>query len=636
MQSLVIEDTAEADPLPQEPFPLAGPWARRISAVQGAVTAKRHLLDALWLSDYGCELGFSIGVNSVKLGFFVGRRALQAAAGLRSFANDSRRSLCTVVTALALPGAALGGLALFGVLILASAGRAAQCAIDVAPLACWPFGGACLFLGLGGLTMLPAEVPTYKVLRFLDEVLWFADVVTWASLSFSRKTTHVCIRGAGEALGVLGHVDLGATLGIVKDSTTHALLSQNMITKLSAIAQMFSEYTAHAADEIRMPELLLAVKALAQLQSVAGREPEGELRSIEDVDGGADVRRLVWFAVGMHGHAGLKFLGAINYGTVGSDLEALAFCASIPPSDILLCEWRGQLHIPGYALALDRSTSTIVLAIRGTLWPQDWVTDLDCRPRSCQLAGQQGFAHAGMLTAAENLSSALAPVVSSLLSSKTYSGYRFVLTGHSLGAGVAALLSAMWMSPTSPLGTAAERVTCVAFGMPSVASPHLGRALRHRITAVVCAHDFVPRFSLSSSVRLRDAALRLWRRPGASAALLEQYRQAATAAAGGTLGEQARRAAASELAELMDGGDGNDAGAAEGNNGSVTEALCPLGRVLWAAPSGRGGGIKEVPEPGAFFCDIPLGSAKDIFEPHLPQNYAARLGGGAGPVTAAA
>jgi len=580
-------------------------------------------MDALWLSELGCELGFSIGINAVNIGFFLGRRILQLAAGLRSLANDW--SCVTVVASLALIGALLGGLALWGLFVLASLGQAAQFLLSAAHPLCWPAAGALLLVGLCVLTLLPSEAPYFKVLRFLEETLWFADAVTWASLTCSRKTTHVSLRAAWEALGVLGHVSIGTALRVVRDSAAGALLSPSMVAYIGVVASMFSEYCGHIAEEVRLPELSTAVAALARLQAVAGRAPKGRSRPLEDVDGGTDVQRFVWFALGMHGHAGLKFLGAIDYGSVGSDLEALAYCASITPADVLLSEWRGQLHIPGYALAVDRASNSVVLAIRGSLWPQDWVTDFDCRPRPFELDGQRGFAHSGMLTAAENLSAALAPVVGSLLRSAPYRDIRLVLTGHSLGAGVAALLAALWSGPHSPLGADVEaRLSCVAYGMPAVVSPHLGRGLRSRVTAVVCAHDFVPRFSLCSSMRFRDAALRLWRRPGAAAALLEAHQ---TIDREGSGAEESARVAARELEVLMEG---------EAGDGLVEGALCPLGRVLWAPPTGCGGGVVEVEEPGKFFRDLPLGSTKDIFEPHLPQNYAARFGGGAGPVPAAA
>lgn len=574
---------------------------------RASMTSKRHLLDAIWLSDVGCELGFSIGIKSAVIGFFVGRKILHLLATLRRSASSSTAACSAVVFALSLIGGLLGLLALFGLSVLAAAGRVAHLLVDAAPVTAWIAGGAVLLALSGALVLLPPERPFFVAVRFLDEVLWFADVVTWSSLRFSWKTTHVMLRSSSEALGVFGHVDAGATLEVARGAAVDVLLSKPMVRQLTELADMFGHYFGRGFTDIRLPELRRALSALGRLQELSQRSPAAETRPIDEVAGYADVQRFVWFALGMHGHAGLKFLGAIPYGSAGTDLDALAMCASIPSSDVILCEWRGQLHLPGYAVALDAKTETVVLVVRGSLWPEDFVTDLDCRPRACSLAGHAAFAHSGMLSAAEALSQRLATTVEKLLARGPYARWRLVLTGHSLGAGSVALLAALWLGPGSPLSAGvAARLSCVGYGMPAVASAAVGRELRERVTAVVFGADMVPRFSLSSAERLRDAVLALWREPGAVDALLEGASPPSAAEAGRRL----------------------DALMGESGEGE----LRPLGRVLWAPPPGSGGGIAEVEDPESVFRDLPL--VGHIFEPHLPQNYAARFGAGQGPVPA--
>jgi len=300
-------------------------------------------------------------------------------------------------------------------------------------------------------------------------------------------------------------------------------------------------------------------------------------------------------AVGTHSHAGLKFLGVVPYGSASTNEQAFAHCAGIPTSDILMSEWSGQLHMPGFVLSVDRACKSIVLAFRGTLWPQDWVTDLDCIPRACSLCGHSGFAHSGMLTAAEQAASKLGPMVVRLLGMENYRDYNLFLTGHSLGAGVAALVTAIWLGPHSPFDNASTRLHCVGFGMPAIASPSFASVFKDRITAVICENDIVPRLSLGSCVRLRDLVLQLWEsRQWTDASVVERQKEATAYL------ERLRK----EQSKYAD-----------------DHLLCPLGTVLWVPPSGNR--VVQVADAGEAFKEIKL--VGNIFQTHLPQNYSDRI-----------
>eukprot|EP00929_Paragymnodinium_shiwhaense_P010007 TRINITY_DN11448_c0_g1_i2.p1 TRINITY_DN11448_c0_g1~~TRINITY_DN11448_c0_g1_i2.p1 ORF type:complete len:368 (+),score=34.04 TRINITY_DN11448_c0_g1_i2:409-1512(+) len=347
-----------------------------------------------------------------------------------------------------------------------------------------------------------------------------------------------------------------------------------------------------------LPALRQSLNAVAHLESLVYTPPAGTLFKEGDA-GYEDVYRFVGFALGTHGHAGLKFLGAIHYGTARSDLEAAAQCAGVPKTDILLAEWRGELHHPGYFLAIDHQSKSLVLALRGSLFPQDGVTDLTCMPREFSFQGQKGHAHSGMLTAAERLSEELAPTVVSLLESQQYLGFRLIVTGHSLGAGVAGLLSCLWLDEESPLGRHREVFRCVAYGMPAVLSPELAAMMNSQVTSVVCGRDVVPCLSLRSCTRLRDAVLQLWRTPGEAERLLAFTDE---------------DNAAETLETLMN----------VSNSPTNDILLSQPGRVIWAPPE-EDAQLLVVRNPVQAFQDLPLSGT--VFQPHLPQNYAWRLGG---------
>ncbi|KAI0751660.1 alpha/beta-hydrolase [Daedaleopsis nitida] len=89
---------------------------------------------------------------------------------------------------------------------------------------------------------------------------------------------------------------------------------------------------------------------------------------------------------------------------------------------------------------------------------------------------------------------------------KKNKGYSLVLCGHSLGAGVAALLALMWASPETRLTHRASglpvnrRVSAYCFAPPCVVSPRLGAkaAASGLIVSFVYGHDIVARLSLGS------------------------------------------------------------------------------------------------------------------------------------------
>lgn len=167
-----------------------------------------------------------------------------------------------------------------------------------------------------------------------------------------------------------------------------------------------------------------------------------------------------------------------------------------------------------------------------------------------------GFAHEGMLRAARRLADRLTTFVAHVLQQHT--SYRLVLTGHSLGAGTAALLCALWSerlivdreegegaegggdadlddgidkssdadqssthhqrptpwrSPSSRLGARMRHrfitAECFAFACPCVLTLKLATVFSDRIVSCVLGDDVVPRLNLATATDLRDACIAL-------------------------------------------------------------------------------------------------------------------------------
>ncbi|KAA1465915.1 alpha/beta-hydrolase [Dentipellis sp. KUC8613] len=113
--------------------------------------------------------------------------------------------------------------------------------------------------------------------------------------------------------------------------------------------------------------------------------------------------------------------------------------------------------------------------------------------------------HGGMLRMARAMGSPGRPVhVAVKEALKKNKGYELVMCGHSLGAGVAALLAMMWADPAScatvrssglPVG---RRVSVYCIAPPCIACPRLSALTSNMITSFVYSHDVVSRLSLGS------------------------------------------------------------------------------------------------------------------------------------------
>ncbi|KAJ7590581.1 hypothetical protein C8J56DRAFT_824267 [Mycena floridula] len=123
-------------------------------------------------------------------------------------------------------------------------------------------------------------------------------------------------------------------------------------------------------------------------------------------------------------------------------------------------------------------------------------------------------AHSGMYRMAKAMGDIGRPVHTAVREALFHNlEYDLVLCGHSLGAGVAALLGLMWADPETcrtvrssglPVG---RRVSVYCFAPPTVTSGPLSKLASPLIVSFVYSHDVVSRISLGSIRDLRNAAL---------------------------------------------------------------------------------------------------------------------------------
>ncbi|BDA42995.1 probable Sn1-specific diacylglycerol lipase alpha [Coccomyxa sp. Obi] len=227
--------------------------------------------------------------------------------------------------------------------------------------------------------------------------------------------------------------------------------------------------------------------------------------------------------------------------------ESIVRLAQIEDTDLLYMNIRDEpLGSLPYIVALDRVSRSVVVAVRGTWSLADFVTDVIAVPKpadwwlppSLQQKQKDGnmegvYAHSGVLSAAATIwkdmeEHCILPVLLSRDESLDRpsgedlerlgegghvrgkyaaeiarlglkrEGWKLVVVGHSLGAGVAALLSLKLLDQY-------PNVKCWAYCPPGgLVSPNLSAILGDFCCGIAVAKDGVPRLSLKNLDRLLD------------------------------------------------------------------------------------------------------------------------------------
>lgn len=147
---------------------------------------------------------------------------------------------------------------------------------------------------------------------------------------------------------------------------------------------------------------------------------------------------------------------------------------------------------PPYLLCLDHDHADIVLAIRGLNLAKesDYAVLLDNKLGKRKFDG--GYVHNGLLKAAGLVLNAESEILKQLL--EKYPNYTLTITGHSLGSGVAALLTMVVAQNLDKLGNIdRKRIRCFAIAPARCMSLNLAVRYADVINSVVLQDDFLPR-----------------------------------------------------------------------------------------------------------------------------------------------
>uniref|UniRef100_A0A7S4S8V7 sn-1-specific diacylglycerol lipase n=1 Tax=Ditylum brightwellii TaxID=49249 RepID=A0A7S4S8V7_9STRA len=194
------------------------------------------------------------------------------------------------------------------------------------------------------------------------------------------------------------------------------------------------------------------------------------------------------------------------------DEDVIQDLTGLNRSDIICINPGEGIYQPAHFVAIDHKDKEVIVAIRGTMSIQDVLVDLVCQTENFTSVPEdeedemvvEGKAHEGFLKSAQRLAGKLhEPVVEALSNNPEY---RLVVVGHSLGAGVATLLTLLWAR--IPVFRARD-IHGYSYASPCCVCESISQApfTRRHVTSVVFGDDLVSRLSLATFRELqRDIA----------------------------------------------------------------------------------------------------------------------------------
>ncbi|KAF7724201.1 hypothetical protein EC973_001220 [Apophysomyces ossiformis] len=302
----------------------------------------------------------------------------------------------------------------------------------------------------------------------------------------------------------LSHPSLDRMIGLVVSPQTRTLL-RAVVKMANAFGQGF---------KITGMQLLSSLSLLQTFYADTARPPPAE--KIADLQFVDEAYYFLGHAIIAYGWRGLSYLG--DYAKYLKDVmktksnkEAIVRFLKIPPEDLLGYEYglrKGAVFQPSYFVSVDRLHEAVVLGIRGTWSLYDCITDLVCEYRPWK----GGLVHSGMLASAQWFFTRIIPQIFHYVHEQAKSERSlissFIITGHSLGAGTAALLTMMVADHIEELrqlsGNPNFKVHCYAYAPVASVSLEISEKYKDYIDSFVCHDDLVGHLSYGTATCAKE------------------------------------------------------------------------------------------------------------------------------------
>ncbi|XP_058891507.1 diacylglycerol lipase-beta-like isoform X1 [Acipenser ruthenus] len=190
---------------------------------------------------------------------------------------------------------------------------------------------------------------------------------------------------------------------------------------------------------------------------------------------------------------------------LGCNFTSMLYTTGLQYRDFIYISFHNKIYEIPFFVALDHKKEAVLVAVRGTLSLQDALTDLSADCENLLIEGVCGpcYAHKGIMQAANYIYGKL---INDGILNHVFTiapEYKLVITGHSLGAGTAAVLSIL-------LRSAFPGLKCYAFSPPGgLLSKPLADYSKEFIVSVVLGKDLVPRLSIPNMEDLKRSILRM-------------------------------------------------------------------------------------------------------------------------------
>lgn len=159
----------------------------------------------------------------------------------------------------------------------------------------------------------------------------------------------------------------------------------------------------------------------------------------------------------------------------------------------IMSRFSPEANRPVFMMCQDMQTQEVVLAVRGTYSLHDLITDISCDAAPFMWS----FAHRGIADSARDVHAAVIDKLHSLQAGRR-EPLNLRVVGHSLGGGVAALLTLILRYSGN------IRARAVAFAPPPCLAPDISSACTEVVQSLVFGDDLIPRCSELAALRLLE------------------------------------------------------------------------------------------------------------------------------------